>query len=146
MALNMNRRLIPATILTLTAAQLAALYTTPIKIISGADIPDTEFLQFLTCLLVYNPGDTPFTIGSATNFAIKYGAAGPSASGTVAATGLIDQADYTGALLQPVSGLIVPQGDLYLTLAGGNPSGGDGTLGVKLLYRDPVMRVLEDDF
>lgn len=50
------------------------------------------------------------------------------------------------ALLQPVSGLILPASDLVLTLAGGDPSGGDGTLGVKVLYRDPVMRVLDDDF
>ncbi len=147
MPLNLNRKFIPCNPVRVTAAQLAALHTTPIVLAEGDSIPAGEFLQFMYCMLTYVVGVTPFTIGSAGNFAVKYGDAnGASASGVIAAAGLIDQTDDTGALLQPVSGKVQVQDDLVLTLTGGNPSGGDGELWVRLVYRDPAMRVLEDLF
>ena len=145
MALNLARHLIPLAQRVITAAELAALNSTPIVLASGADLADDEFLQFIFAEISYQPGTTPFTIGSATNFAIGY-SGGASASGTVAATGLIDQTSVTGAMLQPVSGKVLAKTDLVLTLAGGNPSAGNGTLLVKMVYRDPAMRVLDDDF
>ena len=139
----------------LTAAQLNLLFEVPINLTSLASTLDADaFIQVLMCKLVYIPGTTPFLIGNATNFCLKYADAnGPAATGVVAAAGLVDQTVAKAALLVPVSNLVVPAADIFLCLAGanltdenGNPSDGDGVLGVSLLYRDPVMRVLEDDF
>lgn len=142
---NTGLQLIKVT--TLTAAQIAALYTTPQIIAPATGLASDEFWQFLAAILWYAPGSTPFTIGSAGNFSVRYtNASGPAASGTIAATGLIDQTVRTGSLLAPISGLITAQAPLALCLSGGNPSGGDGTLHVKLLYRDPAMAVDEGAF
>lgn len=120
----------------ITSAQLLALFTTPIEIVAA---PDSGFmLEFVSATVIYKAGATPYTIGSATNLAVKYtDGSGTTVSATQAVTGMIDQATNQIRMIPGVATAFTPAtaAKFVLTLAGANPSAGDGTLTVKVFYR-----------
>lgn len=123
---------------TLTAAELLALFTTAIEVVPA---PGTHFIiEILGCDLYYKYGGTAYTIGSATNLALKYvDKNGTAATGTQAVTNLIDQTANTTAKLLPIAvaagaATLRENKNVTLTLAGANPTLGNGTLTVKVTY------------
>jgi hypothetical protein len=121
---------------TLTAAQVNALFTTPISIIAAPGAG--KLTQVTSCALQYNYDTTAFTIGSATNLALKYtDASGTSATTTAAVTGFLDQTADELRVLPLASSAYEPVANaaVVLTLAGANVSAGVGTLVVTVAYR-----------
>jgi len=120
----------------LTSAQLLALYTTPITIISAPN--SDEVIQFVDAQIVYKYATSAYTIGSATNLQFKYtDGSGTACSATASVTGLLDQSaneirfvPQTTSAYEPASAAAI-----VLTLAGANVTGGAGTLTVKVNYR-----------
>lgn len=128
------------TAVTLTAAQIKALYTTA-RAIVPAQGANTE-IEVLGCTLYYKYGTAAYSITSATNLALKYvDKSGTACSGTVAVTGLLDQTVNMSAKILPVAvaasavavNVNVP---VCLTLAGADPTGSTsvGTLKCIVTY------------
>ena len=119
-----------------TSAELLALFTTPKEIVAA---PDSGFmLEFVSATVIYKAGGVAYTIGSATNLAVKYtDGSGTTVSATQAVTGMIDQSTNQIRMIPGVATAFTPAtaAKLVLTLAGANPSAGTGTLTVKVFYR-----------
>lgn len=132
--------------LVVTAAQLAALNGTPLQLVSASGLSTGSCWDVVRAFVFYTPNTTKFTLTGSPDFWIKYGTTAVNASGYLPAAGIVDQTVLSGGVLLPATGLVVPNAALMLALNGGSLSLGDGTLMVKLEYRDPRMSVLDDDF
>lgn len=133
---DLDNTLVKYAAVEITSAQLLALYTTPQTLVAA---PGSGYiLDFVSLLLAYDYGTAAYTLGSATNLQVKYtDGSGAAASVTQTTTGMIDQASDQIRHLDKLESNITPVNNaaLVLTLAGGNPSVGDGTLHAKVLYR-----------
>lgn len=128
--------LMQTTSVTLTSGQVNALFTTPIAVVAAPGAG--KVVQVTSCLLQYNYGSVAYTIGSATNLALKYtDGSGAAATTTVAVTGVLDQAADEVRVLPLVATAYEPvtNAAVVLTLAGANVSAGNGTLVVTVGYR-----------
>lgn len=78
----------------LTSGNILNLNATPIDLTTtcGAD----SVIEYISCILAYDYGGTPYTIGTAMTMAVKYtGASGQMASSTTPNTGFMDQSNDT---------------------------------------------------
>lgn len=136
-------KLDPSTIqykqVTLTNAELLALYTTAKPLVSAPGVGKVIEVESATLSFIYAAA---CTIGSATNLSIKYkDKNGIDATSTRAATGFLDQSSNQYHLLraltttQALDANAVNQ-PVCLALLGGNVSGGAGsTVKVQIAYR-----------
>lgn len=120
----------------ISSAEILALFTTPKTLVAapGAD----KVLELVSLLLAYDYGTIVYTIGSATDLQVKYtDETGVAVSTTQAVTGMIDQAIDQIRALDKLEASITPavNAPLVLTLAGGNPTAGDGVIHAKVAYR-----------
>jgi len=121
---------------TLTIAEIKALYTTAIEIVAAPGAGN--YLQFLGCIIEYDYAAV-YTIGSATDLQVKYtDKNGTALSVTRAVTGIWDQTGDIVYLLQPLSATaLVPVANakLVMSLAGADPTGTGSPMHVSTLYR-----------
>lgn len=128
----------------MTSAELLALFTTakPLVAAPGAN----KVLNFIEATISYVAGATAYTINSSTNLSIKHkDKTGADLSSTRATTGFIDQSTNQYSLFRPLAAQLALTTNsinqpLCLSLAGANPTLGDGTLIVTVVYR--VLPVL----
>ncbi len=120
----------------ISSAEILALFTTPKSLVAAPGVG--YVLDFISLLLAYDYGTVAYTIGTATNLQVKYtDGAGAASSVTQAVTGMIDQATDQIRHLDKLESSITPVANaaLVLTLAVANPTAGNGTIHVKVIYR-----------
>lgn len=125
--------------LTLSAAQILALHSTPLEIVPPAGVG--KLILPLSAVIQYFAGATPYTVNSGDNFVlVPEGAAGNGFGYLADATGLIDQAtnqignfgptEISSSLLSASGkGLSVAESDTSVPFADGN-----GTVKITVLY------------
>jgi hypothetical protein len=124
---------------TVSSAELLALYTTAKQLVAAPAAG--KVLEFISGTLSYVKGGTTYTIGSSTNLSVKYkDKTGADVSSTRATTGFIDQSSSQYSMVRPLAATLALDANavaqpLCLALVGGNPTGGDGTLTVNVVYR-----------
>lgn len=120
---------------TITSAQLLALFTTAIEIVPAPPTGKTLFMK--RCIVKYNYGTVVYTVGTATNLTVNYtDKNGTAVSATQAVTGMIDQASNQTRVMPALSTAFTPTASakLVLSLAVANPTAGNGTLTVTTVY------------
>lgn len=121
---------------TITAAQILALFATPVELVPAPGAG--RVLELVSVLLALDYGTVVYTIGTAGNIQVKYtDGSGAAASTTVAATGLLDQASDQVRVLDKLEATTTPvvNAALVLTLATASPTGGDSPIHAKIGYR-----------
>jgi len=126
----------------ISSADLKALVAAP-KTLVAAQGANT-IIEFISCELAYDKGSVTYTIGNASNLAVRYtNADGEAVSSIQKVTDFLDQGtDQVRLLLTlPISGVVsivaVPNAPLVLTLAStdGEMTPVDGTVHAKVTYR-----------
>jgi hypothetical protein len=123
-------------VVTITSAQLLALHTTPISVIAapGAGLA----IDVVSCVLTYHYNTTAYTINGSTNLTLNFtNASGAAITTTLATTGLIDQTANVSIDFKAVTTNVtmVVNAAVVFCLAAANPTLGDGTLVLNVLYR-----------
>lgn len=121
---------------TLTIAQIKALFTTAIEIVAAPGAG--KYIQFLGCIIEYDYAAV-YTITSVTDFQVKYtDKTGAAVSVTRAVTGIFDQTADVIYLMQPLSAtalIPVANAKLVMSLAGADPTGTGSPVHVTTMYR-----------
>ena len=120
----------------ISSVDILALYTTAKVLVAAPGAG--KVLEFVSLLLAYDAGATAYTVTSATNLAVKItDKNGTSVSTTQAVTGMIDQETDQVRILDKVGTTITPvvNAPLCLSLAGADPTEGDGVIHAKIVYR-----------
>lgn len=133
---TLNSRLLRSATVTITSPQLLALFTTPITIVAAQGA--NTVIQIAETVIQYVYNSVVYTINGSTNLTLNYtNAAGAAISTTLATTGLIDQASNQVRILKNSTTNVTPVANspVVLSLATANPTLGNGTLVVTVLYR-----------
>jgi len=128
--------LLQTTQVTLTSEQVNALFTTPIAIIPAPGAG--KVIEVTSLFLQYNYGSVAYTIGSATNLALRYtDGSGTLITASVSVTGFLDQTADEVRIAPTATSSFEPTTNaaVVLTLAGANVSAGNGTLVASVAYR-----------
>jgi len=129
-----NRRDMKYVKVTLTNAQMLALNTTPITVVSGI----TNFVHIVDSVYATCPAQTTgATIGSATGIVLKYtNGSGTSVTNSMPVTGFIDQTTLQQSFAIGVTGHLPTTGaPVVAYMAGGNVTGMTGTVSMRVYYR-----------
>jgi hypothetical protein len=124
---------------TVSSAEILALFTTAKTLLAAPGANKVYELVSATLTYVYNT--TAYTVGSSTNLAINYkDKTGAAVTTTRATTGFIDQTANSYSLFRPLTAQLALDANainqpLCLSLAGANPTLGDGTFKLNLIYR-----------
>lgn len=124
-------------IVELTAAQVKALFTTPIVLVEapGAGM----VVQVISAVAKLDAGATPFAGANALE--LRYtGASGAKVTGDVAAA-LINSATDRADVVVGVAVTAVPNAPVVAAVPTANPTAGDGTIRMDILYR--VIKMTE---
>lgn len=130
----LNRRIDKYVKLTLTNAQMLALFTTPVTIIPAV----AGFAHIVSEVYATLPAQaTGATIGSSTGIILKYtNGSGSAVSGTIPVTGFLDQTANTQAFADASSAyLITPNVPIVITMSGANVTGMTGTVSFRVYYK-----------
>lgn len=124
----------------ISADELKALVAAP-KTLVAAQGANT-IIEFISCELAYDKGETTYTPGNATDLQVKFNTSATPVSCTRAVTGFLDQAGDKAFVLTPVGVAALDLSTsvnkaLELTLAStdGEMTAGDGTVHAKVAYR-----------
>lgn len=120
---------------TLTAAEILALFTTPKSLIAAPGA--NKFNEIISAALIMTYA-TAYTIGSATNLELKYtDGSGAAITTAMAVTGILDQTANQVRIMNKLATNVTPvvNAAVVLALAGANPTGGTSTLRVRGRYR-----------
>jgi len=96
----------------LSNAQVLALFTTPVEVIPA---PGANASILLESVIVYKPASAAATIGSATNLTLGY-AGGTALTGTQAVTGFLDQTTAQTRLMYQAITSITPTANTGITI------------------------------
>lgn len=124
---------------TLTAAEILALFTTAKQLVAAPGV--NKAIEFVRATISCIYGTAVYTINGSTNLSIKYkDKTGADVSSTRATTGFIDQASNQFSMFQPLTAQLALDANavnqpLCLALATANPTLGDGTFKVNVAYR-----------
>ena len=122
--------------LDISSAEILALFTTPKELVAAPGAG--KILEFISLLLAYDYNTTAYTIGTATDFQVKYtDAAGAAVSVTEAVTGFLDGVADDMRSLDKLEVSVTPvvNAALVLTLAVANVTLGDSPIHAKVAYR-----------
>ena len=127
------------TVVTLTAAQIKALHTTPITIVAACGA--NTWIELVSVVLTYDAGGTPYTIANADDDLVIEWADGTDATASIETTGFLDQGDdeirwYPSNISAAHDG----EASINQLLRIKNPgtaelADGDGVLDVRVTYR-----------
>ena len=120
----------------ISSAEILALFTTAKELVAS---PGAGYvLEFISLLLAYDAGATPYTVVGCTNFEVRItDKTGDPVSVTQAVAGMIDQATDQLRSLDKLEATVTPVDAAVLCLAldGANPLAGDGVIHAKVAYR-----------
>lgn len=120
---------------TLTSAQILALFTTPITVVPAPAAG--SYLAFEGMLLKYAAGATAYTLTGATNFEVRFtNASGALVNVVLAVAGVLDQATNQIRLVKSIATNVTPVAAavLVIGIGGADPTLGNGTVTVEVLY------------
>ena len=119
---------------TVTSAELLALYTTPKVLVPAPN--SKQALEFIAAFLTYDAGTVAYTVGSAGAYRVRFTGQATNVSSTASCTGFIDQSTDQVRILKPDStGTPFVNTSLEFMQPGDNPTAGNGVMYVKILYR-----------
>lgn len=120
----------------ISSAEILALYTTAKEVVAAP--ASGKALIFEKAIIMYDAGTTPYTIGSAENLEFKYtDKTGAAVSAALAASDILDETTDQYRLIPAINTALTPvaAAPICLSLAGANPTAGNGTLKVTIYYR-----------
>jgi hypothetical protein len=119
---------------TVTSAELLALYTTPKVLVEAPGAG--KALEFIGAFLAYDYGTVAYTVGSAGSYRVRFTSQSTNVSSTATCTDFIDQSEDEVRILKPDSTAIpFVNTSLEFMQPGANPTAGDGVMHVQILYR-----------
>ena len=132
--------LVQSAAVTLSNANLLALQTTAISLVSAPGA--NTAIMFLGAIVHYKYSVAAFTIGNADNvlsvgYTNEAGTATVKAVGSLKVTGIFDQGSDTAGIIMPVSNIVTPAAALVIGLQGTGPALtiGSGTAKLIVFYR-----------
>lgn len=117
---------------TLTAAQVKALFTTPITLIpaQGAN----TYIEVLACVVKLDFGTVAFTGANDINLQYTSGS-GAAATTTLPHVAFVNSASTTATKILPVAVIPVANAPIVAAVGTANPGAGDSTITFDLFYR-----------
>jgi hypothetical protein len=117
---------------TLTAAQIIAMYTTPVVVVPAQGAG--KVIQLVSAILSLDAGATPFTGGGAVR--LQNGTTGTTLTSTAAATVVTSASDVVATLPALATSVLTPANEsIKITNATAVFAAGNGTMKVIVVYR-----------
>ncbi len=120
----------------ISSDDIKALFTTAKELVVAPGA--SKVLEFISLLLAYDAGATPYTVTGATDLEVKItDKTGAAVSTTQAVAGMIDQSTNQLRALDKLEASVTPvdNAPLCLALGGADPTAGDGVIHAKVAYR-----------